>query len=159
AYQVVDLPHARYRLSFDFDRRPLGFELRLTDFDPSNDPGTTARSSYRSDVELTDNERSIQNRPQVITMNEPLTHRGWTFYQSSFRRPADPETGREEGPYMSIFQVHFDPAWQVIYGGCLLVIFGTFVQFYMRAGIFTYVGRRATAQPVGAVGNEADLEV
>lgn len=162
AFQDVTFPHGRYRLSFDFDRRPLGFELRLTDFDPSNDPGTTARSSYRSDVELTDTERGVQHRPQVITMNEPLTHRGWTFYQSSFRRVADPETGREEGPYMSIFQVHYDPAWVIIYGGCLCVIFGTFTQFYMRSGIFNALRRRArvTARDVvGTEGLEADLEV
>jgi hypothetical protein len=78
----------------------------------------------------------------VIYMNNPLTHRGWTFYQSSFFKVSDPETGRRNGAYASVFQVHYDPAWKIVYTGCLVVVIGIFLQFYMRAGLFSDGGKR-----------------
>jgi hypothetical protein len=78
--------------------------------------------------------RGIKERPISVSMNEPLSHSGMTFYQASYNRVTDPHTGRETGQFMSVFQVRKDPAWPIIYGGCLLVVLGTFVQFYMRAG-------------------------
>ena len=55
-------------------------------------------------------------------MNEPLTHRGYTFYQSRYsadRRPADrPATGQ----FQSVFQVGTDPGRPIKYAGCLLLV-------------------------------------
>ena len=43
---------------------------------------------------------------------------------------------------MSVFQVATDPGRPIKYAGCLLVVLGAFVQFYMRAGVFTDGGKR-----------------
>ena len=43
---------------------------------------------------------------------------------------------------MSILQVGYDPGRPIKYAGCLLVVIGAFVQFYMRAGIFTDGGKK-----------------
>ena len=42
-------------------------------------------------------------------MNEPLTHRGYTFYQSSYERERDPRTLRETGRVKSVLQVGSNP--------------------------------------------------
>ncbi len=139
-------PGGIYRASFDFDRTSVPFRLNLTKFTPGKDPGSPSPATYTSYVELTDPELGLKNEPRVITMNEPLTHRGWTFYQSSFSRTADPDTGQEDGLYLSIFQVHYDPAWKIIYSGCALVVLGIFLQFYMRAGVFTDGGKLEKAR-------------
>src|SRR5262249_32863158 len=140
-YQDVRFPSGRYRIAYAFERKPVGFEMTLTDFDVGVDPGTPSPSSYTSEVLLNDPEKGIKDEPKTITMNEPLTHRGWTFYQSNYVPQTD-EEGRSTGQYMSVFQVHYDPAWQVVYLGCLTVVLGTFVQFYMRAGVFSDGGKR-----------------
>ena len=143
-FQDVEFPDAHYRVAYDFDRKDLGFEFQLEDFDVGMDPGTNQPSSFTSKVLLTDDARKISKKQHTITMNEPLTHGGYTFYQSNYI-PVTDEQGRKTGQFMSVFSVHYDPAWQVIYLGCLGVVMGTFVQFYMRAGVFTDGGKRERA--------------
>jgi ResB-like family len=135
-------PSAVYRLAYDVDRKPLGFELKLVDFQRGFDPGTEKASKFSSDVLLTDKAAGIREQPIHVAMNEPLTHKGYTFYQSSFIREEDPRTGRETGRVQSVFQVHKNPAWWLMYLGCLGVVAGALTQFVMRAGVFTDGGRR-----------------
>jgi hypothetical protein len=54
----------------------------------------------------------------------------------------DPHTGGFTGQFQSVFQVATNPGRPVIYAGCLLVVAGAFLQFYMRAGIFTDGGKK-----------------
>jgi hypothetical protein len=143
--KTVNFKRKAYRVSYDFDRRPLDFSLRLEDFKVGFDPGTQQPSTFESKVLLTDEGRQIQNEPHTIWMNHPLVHEGLTFYQSSYNREQDPHTGQETGRFMSVFQVRKDPAWPIVYLGCLLVVLGIFAQFYMRAGIFTDGGKRERA--------------
>ena len=135
-----------YRIAYDSDRKPLGFSLKLVDFQRGFDPGTEKASRFSSDVLLTDKAAGINEKPIHISMNEPLTHKGYTFYQSSFIREEDPRTGRETGRVQSVFQVGKNPGRAVMYLGCLLVVLGTFLQFYMRAGLFSDGGKRERAR-------------
>jgi len=93
-------------------------------------------------VRLTDEKSGIHDEPHTISMNEPLTHREFTFYQSSYNRHRDPRTMEEDGQFQSVFQVATDPGRRVKYAGCVLVVLGAFVQFYMRAGLFSDGGKR-----------------
>jgi hypothetical protein len=140
-FQRVSFPSGDYEVSLDFDRKPLGFQLTLVDFQVGFDPGTDQASSYVSKVLLNDEAQGIKDKPFTIQMNEPLTHRGYTFYQSSYDRHRDPRTGREDGQFLSIFQVATDPGRPTKYIGCLGVVLGAFVQFYMRAGVFSDGGK------------------
>jgi hypothetical protein len=137
AVETFNFDQATYNVSFDMDRGELPFSLRLVDFRRRFDPGTRQPSHYESDVLLYDEEQGIDGELVTISMNEPLSHRGYTFYQSSFNPPTN-----SSGEFVSIFQVRYDPTWQIIYIGCLMVVLGTFLQFYMRAGIFTDGGKR-----------------
>jgi hypothetical protein len=151
SYRYVRLGRGMYRLAFDSERKDLGFKLCLTDFQVVKEPGTRNAAEYVSKVLLTDEARGIKGQPVTIQMNEPLKHRGYKLYQSSFR-PMEDDDGNETGQYMSIFQIGYDPGRELKYAGCLLVVFGIFVQFYMRAGIFSDGGKleRARAEKKAA---------
>jgi hypothetical protein len=133
---------AVYEMIFDVDRRPLGFELKLDDFDTEFEPGTEQPTHFTSQVRLTDALAGIKDKPCTISMNSPLDYRGFTFYQSNYIRVRDPHTGNFTGQFESIFQVATNPGRPIIYGGCALVVLGTFLQFYMRAGVFTDGGKK-----------------
>ena len=141
-FHRVSFPSGDYDVSFDVDRKQLGFSLKLDDFDVGFDPGTEQASRFVSQVRLIDEDRGILDQPHTIAMNEPLSHRGYTFYQSSYNRHRDPQTLRETGQFQSVFQVATDPGRSIKYAGCALVVLGAFVQFYMRAGLFTDGGKR-----------------
>ena len=140
-WETIRFPSGTFRVAYDWDRKPFPFTLYLSKFEPGKDPGSGSFATYRSEVELSDPELGLNREPRAIFMNNPLTHRRWSLYQSNFYRARDPETGEKDGAYASIFQVHYDPGWEIIYGGCLLVVIGTFLQFYMRAGLFTDGGK------------------
>ncbi|WP_435016897.1 cytochrome c biogenesis protein ResB [Tundrisphaera sp. TA3] len=140
-YQTVTFPGGMYEVAFDSDRLDLGFSLKLKDFDVGFDPGTNQASTFRSEVELTDKAAKIENKPISIYMNHPLDYRNWRFFQSNYVRYVDPETRQETGEFQSIFQVAKDPGREMKYAGCIIVVLGAFVQFYMRAGLFSDGGK------------------
>jgi hypothetical protein len=146
-WQTVRLDDGDYRISYDFVRERLPFEIELVKFEPGKFPGANSFTSYRSDILLDDPELNIEDQPHAVFMNHVLDHRGYTFYQQSFRRVADPETGQRDGVYESTLLAHHNPARNVIYAGCLLVVIGTFVQFYMRSGAFSFRRKGASSQP------------
>ncbi len=140
--KTVNFRDSTYQLIYDVDRKPLGFELKLDDFDTGFEPGTEQATHFESKVRLTDPSTSIKDRPYTISMNHPLDHGGFTFYQSNYIRVRDPDTGEFTGQFQSVFQVATNPGRPIIYTGCILVVLGTFLQFYMRAGIFTDGGKK-----------------
>jgi len=141
-YKTVAFPDSMYEVAFDVDRLDLGFSLTLDDFDVGFDPGTSQASSFKSEVRLTDEASGIKDQPHSIFMNHTLDYKGWRFFQTNYSRYLDPKTGRETGEFVSVFQVAKNPARGIIYAGCVIVVLGAFVQFYMRAGIFTDGGKR-----------------
>jgi len=70
-------------------RTYLPFSIELIDFKKILHPGTDIPKSYSSDIILIEN-RAI--RKILIQMNEPLRHKGYTFFQSSFIEGPDSET-------------------------------------------------------------------
>ena len=75
-------------------------------------------------------------------MNDPMTHRGFTFYQMRYSAIQDPHTGQRTGQFQSVFQVGVDPGRPIKYAGCIILVLGIFTQFYMRAGVFTDGGKK-----------------
>ncbi len=152
-YRAVTFPSGMYEVAFDSDRVDLGFSLKLNDFDVGFDPGTSKAASFRSEVTLTDEARGIKDQPHSIYMNHTLDHANWRFFQSNYSRYVDKRTGRETGEFVSVFSVAKNPARAMTYAGCIIVVLGAFVQFYMRAGIFTDGGK---AQRERAAANARD---
>ena len=134
-YQPVRLGSDLYEVAYDVDRKELDFQIKLVNFEAGVDPGTEQASSFESQIELTDTKEKVVNRPITISMNNPLIWRGYTFYQSNYI-PATDESGRRTGDFISVFQVRYDRVWGITYVGCLIIVIGIFLQFYMKSGPF-----------------------
>lgn len=74
---------------------PLPFDIKLRDFRIEFYPGTLQAESYTSDIEIIDDGSII---PATISMNKPVTHKGYKFYQSAYQTDTD-------GKYTSIIAV------------------------------------------------------
>ena len=79
--QNIQVDNVDYSLILRRHRAYLPFKLKLNNFNKEMHPGTNIAKSYSSDIFLIEN--NIQ-RKVLIQMNEPLRHKGYTFYQASF---------------------------------------------------------------------------
>ena len=67
---------------------PLGFAVRCDDFDVSYYEGSMRPKEYSSDLVILDNGQEVLKKR--IEVNDPLSYKGLTFYQSSFGPAGDP---------------------------------------------------------------------
>ena len=121
-------------VSFGIEMLPLGYSVKLLDFERGVNPGRMGNASFASTVQLIDTSQSI-DRTEKISMNHPLTHGKFTFYQSGFNQLPG---GREA----STLSVAYDPGRPLKYVGCLLICVGIFVIYYVRP----FIGRKPAAQ-------------
>jgi hypothetical protein len=105
------------------------FALTLLDFTHDRYAGTDIPKNFSSRVRLVDLERN-ENREVLISMNDPLRYRGFTFYQSGF----------DNNDKTTILQVVKNPAMLLPYIACGLVALGLLVQFSMH--LFGFVRKR-----------------
>jgi hypothetical protein len=124
----VSTPDGNLLLRFGNEQIPLGFVLRLANFERQFNPGGEGDAAFASVVQLVDEERDI-DESREISMNQPLSHRQFTFYQSGFDESGH---GREA----SVFSVAYDPGRSLKYAGSLMICGGIAVMFYMRAYFF-----------------------
>jgi hypothetical protein len=128
--------------TFDFDvrkrRYPIPFGLRLDDFVLRYHPGTGDPQEYSSYVTKVEegSERAIH-----ITMNQPLRHRGFTFFQSSFGekelKPDGNLTSR-----MSVFAVVENPADKVPLIACIVIGAGLLIHMARKFLLFARAERK-----------------
>jgi hypothetical protein len=126
--RTIDTPAGTLRVQFSAAQIPLGFSIELLKFKRDMNPGQVGNASYASEVRVLDQDRQF-NEERVISMNAPLVHRGFRFYQSSFQ---DAGHGKEA----SILSVACDPGRAPKYMGSLMVCAGIVTMFYMRAYTF-----------------------
>lgn len=111
---------AVYIVTYENAKIPLDFDLSLKEFRVGRYQGTVRAASYESLV-------TVPDRGDVlISMNEPLKHRGFTFYQASFQ---EDENRR---PVASILSVNRDPGRWLKYLGSALIVLGTIHLFYFK---------------------------
>lgn len=107
----------------------LPFSVRLDRFTVDRYEGTMRPSSYSSNVTVTDGhfhgEGTKSDSSHLISMNEPLEHKGVTLYQASYE-DAMPR------PTTSILSVNRDPGRVWKYVGSLLLVFGSVLLFAMK---------------------------
>ncbi len=99
--------------------KSLGFDLKLIDFRMTKYQGSEKAKSYESEVE-------VLGETKIISMNEPLKYRGYTFYQSSFE---ENEKGEAK---TSILSVNRDPGRIVKYIGSFFIVAGIALLFLKR---------------------------
>lgn len=116
----VFLSDRAYVFIYGHHQMQLAFPLRLKEFHMGKYQGTQRASSYESLVE-------VPGKGDVtISMNEPLKHAGFTFYQSSF------EQNERGEPTVSVLSVNYDPGRYIKYLGCLLIVGGSIMLFYFK---------------------------
>ena len=79
--QTANINNQKYEFIFRRKRTYLPFAIELLDFKKVVHAGTGIAKSYSSEVNLIEN--GIPRRV-LIEMNEPLRHKGYTFFQASF---------------------------------------------------------------------------
>jgi len=79
--QHLDAGGKKYLIELRRQRTPLPFEVKLIKFEKQMYPGTDKPRSFQSEVILKDGNLKWHS---LISMNNPLRYKGYTFYQSSF---------------------------------------------------------------------------
>ncbi len=100
----------------------LPFTLTLEQFNHETHPGTTMPSHFSSEIVLQEGDAK---RDVLIRMNEPLRHRGYTFYQASWG-PTDAQPG---DPLYSVLAVTRNPAGQWPMYASFIISFGLLLHF------------------------------
>jgi hypothetical protein len=132
--QTIPTKRGGVIVHYGFETIDLPASLTLKSARQGKDPGTDRPATYESDVEV----RTADGEPETtkITMNEPLTVAGRTFYQAGFDESAP------NGP-ISVLSMRYDPGRPVKYAGCLFIVSGIFLMFYMRSYFQKPAGARA----------------
>ena len=112
-WQTFTLDGHTYSLVMRQRRFYKQFALTLLHFAHDRYAGTDIPKNFSSRVRLVDFERN-ENREVLISMNDPLRYRGFTFYQSGF----------DNNDKTTILQVVKNPAMFLPYIACGLVALG-----------------------------------
>lgn len=105
-------------LNLRFRRTYKPYTITLEEFRHEVYPGTNKPRNFQSDIRLVDGEIGV-DRPTTIRMNEPMRHRGETFYQHQALA----------GDSGSVLQVVRNPGWLLPYLSCAVVSMGMLVHF------------------------------
>jgi hypothetical protein len=111
--------NAVYLLTYGNRRIDIQVPIRLKEFKVSHYQGTLRAMAYESVVDVP--ELGLH----TISMNEPMKHKGLTFYQASFQE----EDGR---PIASIFSVNHDPGRFLKYLGSLIMSLGIVLLMWFK---------------------------
>ncbi|MFO0799127.1 MAG: cytochrome c biogenesis protein ResB [Gemmataceae bacterium] len=109
----------KYQFGMRFARYYKPYSLELIDFRFDRYLGTEKAKNYSSRVILRDPEQQLE-RDVTISMNDPLRHRGETFYQSNFDHTTEKTT---------VLQVVKNPGWLIPYVSCVVVSAGLLLHF------------------------------
>jgi hypothetical protein len=106
-------------LAYRSPEAALPFRVTLLRFNNESYPGSRMAATYESKVRIDDPEHGTWET--LISMNNPLHHRGYIFFQSSFI---------EGRPMISIFSVARAPGLPLVYLGTALIGVGVAWMFY-----------------------------
>jgi cytochrome c-type biogenesis protein CcsB len=109
-------------ISYGYESLPLGFSLQLKKFTRGMNPGGMGDASFASTVHLHDAAKKI-DQDHKISMNEPLVHGKYTFYQSGILPSG---TG-------TVLTVASDPGLFMKYLGSIMTCAGTLIMFITRS--------------------------
>ena len=86
---LINIDNEQLSIKLRPKRTQVPLEITLIDFKEVLHPGTDIAKSYSSDVTLNTDDLK---RNVLISMNEPLRHREYTFFQSAFNRSGQTES-------------------------------------------------------------------
>ncbi len=101
---------------------PLDCAIRLDKFQKLDHPGTKVAADFRSWVTRIEDGR--EERVE-ISMNEPMRHNGYIFYQTRYQPPDE----KSNGSFYSIIAVVRNPSDQWPLYSCLIIALGLVIHF------------------------------
>lgn len=107
------------------ERWPIPFSLALDKFTMERHPGTEIPKVFLSDITKIE---GASFEKMKITMNEPLRHRGYTFFQASW----GPQNAQPGEPLYSVFSVVRNPADHWPLYSCIIVGVGLAIHFCQK---------------------------
>jgi hypothetical protein len=123
-------------LAYRSPEAALPFQVTLIRFNNESYPGSRMAATYESTLRIDDPEQG--SFETLVSMNHPLHHRGYIFFQSSFV---------EGRPMLSIFSVARAPGLPLVYLGTTLIGVGIVWMFYVKP----WLARRQAAQALAAL--------
>ncbi len=123
--QSVRFEDRGYTISFANRRIPLGYAIRLDEFRIERYPGSSRPRSYQSRITI--NDPAVGHAVErTVSMNHPVAHGGYRFYQSSYYQQGEEMT--------SVLSVSRDPGKPVVFAGYGLMLFGMLWVIVSRIG-------------------------
>ena len=113
-----------YEVAFSDKQTPLGFSMKLDQLHVGTYPGETMPRSYESRITTIDPSTG-REQSHVISMNHPVTHGAYTFYQSSIARQSD-------GTRVSVLGVSHDSGQAVVFLGYFMLLIGMVIVLLTR---------------------------
>ena len=136
-YQLreVSVAGESFQLVYSDGAEPLRFGVRLDRFRLGTYPGGEKPRSFESRISFKDSAAATEE-PRVVSMNNPTSFGGYTFYQQSYRQIGD--------RMATILRISKDPGQPVVFAGYILTVLGMLVVLVTRA--------REKRHPVAAPG-------
>ncbi|RPD98759.1 cytochrome C biogenesis protein [Aureibaculum marinum] len=124
--EMFSMDGLNFRISYGARQLKLPFFIKLNDFQLDRYPGSESPKSYASEVTVLDNGNNFDFR---IYMNHILIHRGFKFFQSSYRI-----TDEFEETHLSVN--HDAVGTWVTYFGYSLLYFGLIMILFSKTSRF-----------------------
>jgi len=119
--QKIDYNGFEYAMILQPKRTYLPFDIELIDVTKINHPNSEIAKSYSSEVNVLDN-KNIKRK--LITMNNPLRFKGYTFYQAHYEE--------EEGIKTSVLAVVKNYGRLFPYISSIIMCIGILIQIFIR---------------------------
>ncbi|MBY0231144.1 MAG: cytochrome c biogenesis protein ResB [Gemmataceae bacterium] len=127
--QEVAVGGKKHQVSLRFKETRRPFTLTLLKFSFDRYPLTNKAYNFSSLVRLQDPGLGIDEEI-LIRMNEPLRHRGETFFQADWITEETDEFGNKKGKEIgTVLQVVRNPGWTLPYISCVVVSLGMLAHF------------------------------
>jgi hypothetical protein len=143
---TLDVDGEQWTVQLIKERWKSPFQVKLDNFTHEYYPKTRIPREYKSNV--TKIEAGLEEEFE-ISMNRPLRHNGYTFYQESW----GPDGGAASDPVWSQLAVSVNPADQWPMWSCWIVGFGLLIHFSQK--LFGFLGRAQKKRKAAATGNAA----
>jgi hypothetical protein len=140
---TVEKDGKRWAVKLVKEKWAVPFEIKLRDFHFEYFPGTQRARVYRADVTKIEDgdEQDIR-----ISMNQPLRHRGYTFFQSSFGPSGADDKGNQR--MYTVLAVMKNPAdhWPLV--ALIVSGVGLLIHFIIKLGDYLRKQRKSQSKEV-----------
>jgi hypothetical protein len=133
-FTLVNIGGDEFLVGYHTSQVDLDFALRLIRAEQTTDNGSSLPASQTSFLLLTDPGQNIHGENRNVTLNQPLTHRGYKFYQATYKSLGMDSAGKPIS--RSVLIAQYDPGLWLKYAGSTMVALGIACMFYMKAYFF-----------------------